>query len=40
MPEAVAIEHEPHGVDEERDVLGDEEQDRARRLPAVAFEVG
>ena len=39
-PEVVTVEHEAHGVDEERDVVGDEHQDRTGRLPAVAFEVG
>ena len=26
-PEVVTVEHEAHGVDEERDVVGDEQQD-------------
>ena len=39
-PEVVTIEHEPHGVDEERDVVGDEHQHRTGRVPAVAFEIG
>ncbi len=38
--EAVPVEDEAHRVDEERHVLGDEQQDRAGRLPAVALEVG
>ncbi len=38
--EVVAVEHEPHGVDQERHVAGDEHQHRAGRVPAVAIEVG
>ncbi len=38
--EVVAVEDESHRVDEEGHVFGDEEQDRVRRVPAVAFEFG
>ena len=37
--EAAPLEHEPHRVDEERHVVGDDQHDGVRRVPAVAFAV-
>ncbi len=38
--EAVPVEDQPHRVDQERHVLGDEQQDRAVRPPPVTLEAG
>ena len=38
--EPAPLEHEPHRVDEERHVVGDDEHDGVRGVPAVALAVG
>ena len=37
--EPVTIEHHPHGVDEERDVVGDEHEHRTLAPPAIALDL-
>ena len=38
--EPAPLEHDPHRVDEERHVVGDDQHDGVRRVPAVALAVG